>query len=143
MKSTVFTETKVDQDGVVTGKKWIHKEVKDTQQFVKMYTKDLCKLVGLSHSEYRVLINIQELTEYNTNVFFLNKERREQLAAISNVKLNTVNVAISHMMKKNVLIKESSSMYRVNPALFFKGDDLSREKVLQLVISYQLCADCK
>lgn len=138
-KTNIFTDTIIDEDGVVKQKRWLSKEVKDVPHFVKMYTDDLCKLMGLTHAEYRILINIQELTEYNTNVFFLNKERREQLANISVVKFNTVNVAISRMMKKNILIKEGSSMYRVNPALFFKGDDLNRDKILQLVISYKLC----
>lgn len=138
MKSVVFAENKIDSDGVLSEKRWITKQVKTTEEFVKLYTKDLCKLVGLTHSEHRILINIQKLTEYNTNVFFLNKSRRQELADMSSVKFNTVNVALSRMMKKNILIRESSSMYRVNPQLFFKGDDLSREKVLQLVLSYQL-----
>lgn len=143
MKQAVFTQNTLDATtGELVQKVWLTKEVKNTQHFVKLYLEDLASLHHLTHSDFRTLHSVAEFLEYNTNQFFLNKERREQLAVNAKVKINTINQCISRLTRKNLLIKLSSGLYQMNPKIFFNGDEMARAKYLEVVIRYNICQTC-
>lgn len=142
MEKHVYTETIVDSDGEFVQRKWITKKAQNTQHFIKMYLEDLKLLNKLSFSDFRVLHSLVTYLEYNTNQFFLNKERRAELAQTCTITSNTLNTCISRLCKKNLLIRVSNSTYQMNPKIFFNGEELQRAKVLELKIRYEICPDC-
>lgn len=143
MKQTVYTQNILDAtSGEIIQKQWLTKEAKNTQHFVKMYLEDLVSLQKLTHSDFRTLYSIAEFLEYNTNQFFLNKERREDLAIRANIKINTLNMCISRLVKKNLLIKIGSSLYQMNPKIFFNGEEIARAKYLEVTLRYNICETC-
>lgn len=138
-KNTIFQENIADVlTGELTTKRWITKTQVKRQDFVLMYTQDMAKLKGLTNAEYRILIVLNKYIEYNTNAFYLNKLRREELANETGAKYNTVNQSISRLIKRNLLHKLSNNTYQMNPQLFFKGEEIERSKLLELTIQYQI-----
>ncbi len=142
MKQNLYTENQVDENGELITKRWITRQAVDTKHFVKLYLEDLKAIYHLAHAQFRTLMALSEFLEYNTNQFFLNTERRNELAIKANVKLNTINQSISKLVKKNLLIKISSNTYQMNPKIFFNGDEIARGKYLEVTFRYNICETC-
>lgn len=143
MAQHIYTENTIDiETGELIARKWITKKAKSTDHFIKMYLEDLTQLNKLTHAEHRLLLHLSEYLEYNTNQFFLNKERREEMASITNMKPTTFNQSLTRLVKKNLLIKVSSFTYQMNPKIFFNGDELERVKILEVIHRYVICPDC-
>lgn len=139
----LYTLTTEDyQTGEIISKQWLTKKAASKDHFVKLYLDDLKLLKKLTNADHRVLHNLSILLEYNTNQFFLNKERRQEMADLCSLSINTLNQSISRLCKKNLLIKVSSFTYQMNPKIFFNGDELQRAKVMELTIQYVICPDC-
>ena len=139
MAKTVFNETTIDEaTGEVKHRRWINKETASKSKFIKMYLEDLSALRRLTHAQFRILVEICPFLMYNTNDFYLNKERREELAINIGVEKNTIDKGISRLMKEALLIKSSSGVYQMNPKIFFNGDEIERDKILQVTLTYRL-----
>lgn len=139
MEQTLFTKKTVDQDGELIGITWITKQAHSPDHFIKMYLDDLAIMNTLTHAEHKILIHLAKFLGFNTNEFFMNKQRRQQLAKESGITENTFNQSLSRLMKKNLILKESSSMYQMNPKVFFNGEELKRAKFVELKVKYELC----
>lgn len=132
-----YTERVVDN---TTGEELITKtqtrEFKSPEHFTRLFLEDMKSLKQLSHAEYRMLINMSPYLEYNTNKFFLNKERRIELAELSQLKVSTVNQCLARLINKDLLIKVGSGQYQMNPNIFFTGDDIARTAIMKHTIEY-------
>lgn len=142
-KKTVYTEIKEDYDtGEITQRRRIVKQVATREQFVLMYTEDIAKLYTLSHAEYRLLSALALYIEYNTNEFYLNMKRKEELINMTGLKFNTISQCLTRLVKKNLLLRVSNSTYQMNPLIFFKGEDIERAKYLEITTRYEICPEC-
>lgn len=142
-KKTVYTEIKEDyKTGEITERRRITKQVASREQFVLMYVQDIANLHTLSHAEYRLLSTLAKYIEYNTNEFYLNLKRKEELMELTNLKFNTISQCLTRLVKKNLLLRVSNSTYQMNPLIFFKGEDIERAKYLEIITRYELCPDC-
>jgi len=136
---TVYTENIVDiESGDLVSKRWITKKVENTDVFIRTYIKDISSLAKCSGAEQSVVLCCLKYLDYNTNVLYIDKVRREEIAECGGLKLNTVNSAMARLIKKNIFIKESSAKYVLNPKLFFFGTDIERSNQFQLTINYQI-----
>lgn len=143
-KKTLYTEHHVDaQTGELNTVKWITRQAVNKEEFVLMYINDLCKLNKLSNANYRLLTSLAIYLEYNTNEFYLNPKRKQEIAEFTGLKFTTINQNISILVKKKMLIRISTSTYQMNPLLFFKGEEIARSKYLELTVRYEICPDCK
>jgi len=139
MSKTVYTENVVDiNTGELTSKRWITKKVENTDTFIRTYVQDIGDLAKCSGSEQSVILCCLKYLDYNTNVLYLDNKRRIEIASCGNLKINTVNCAISRLVQKRILIKESSAKYILNPKLFFFGTDIERNKQFELIIKYNI-----
>lgn len=142
-KKVVYAENTVDTDtGELTTRKWITRSNVPRQNFVLMYLDDLGKLNKLSPATTKLMQALCVYLEYNTNEFYLNPQRRQELVEYTNLKLETINQGITKMVKKNLLIRVSTGTYQMNPLIFFKGSEIERAKYLELTIRYEICPDC-
>ncbi len=100
--------------------------------FTKLYFKDLLNLIGFSGGIYEILFLIVEKMDYLNSVILI-KSVKEDIAKKLNIKLDTVNKAITTLYNKGVLIRklDSRSVYVVNPNYFAKGawKDISKIKM--------------
>ena len=137
-KHTIYTENSVDREtGEITPKRWITRQVKDEVQFIKMYMDDLGVLTKCSNTEKNIVINCLPFVDYSTNELILTAIRRKELAVKINSTAGTINVCIMRLFQKNIFIKNDGKIL-LNPKMFFRGDELSRSKLLELTIQYEL-----
>ena len=94
-------------------------------------------LARCSKAEQSVVLCSLQYLDYNTNELILHAGRRSDIATCGDLKISTVNMAISSLYKKNIFIKKDQRVY-LNPELFFYGTDLARNQVRELVIRYEL-----
>lgn len=142
-KKVVYTDTKENfETGEITERRRIVKQVATRESFVLMYIDDIAKLHTLSHAAYRLLVTLAKYVEYNTNEFYLNMKRKEELVNLTGLKFNTISQCLTRLVKKNLLIRVSNSTYQMNPLLFFKGEDIERAKYLEMTIRYEICETC-
>lgn len=142
-KKTVYTDIKENYEtGEVVERRRIVKQVATREQFVLMYTEDIAKLYTLSHAEYRLLSTLAMYIEYNTNEFYLNLKRKEELINMTSLKFNTISQCLTRLVKKNLLLRVSNSTYQMNPLVFFKGEDIQRAKYLEVTTRYEICPEC-
>lgn len=109
---------------------------------VIMYINQINKLYTLSHAEYRLLSTLAMYIEYNTNEFYLNLKRKEELITMTGLKFNTISQCLTRLVKKNLLLRVSNSTYQMNPLVFFKGEDMQRSKYLEITTRYEICPEC-
>ena len=108
-------------------------------KFIMMFLEDIQGVINLtSRAEFKVLIVICELVNYNTNEVILIKRIKEDIAKKISMSPASVANTIVRLAKKKILIKTSSSLYVLNPKYFFKGEEIERGKVLKLVLEYEL-----
>ncbi len=119
-------------------KKFLIKEIKNRREFIDIYLQDLKVLKKLTTTEYIVLNNMTYFIDYSTNEFFLNKSRREELAKKSDVAYNTINQIVSNLLKKNILFKITSGLYKINSNLLFTEQELTESKKFELIITYKI-----
>lgn len=105
---------------------------------VKTYIENMSVLAKCKGAEISIVLATLPLLEYGTNRLHISPIVREQICTTASIKLNTLNAGIAQLVKKNILIKEGSATYLLNPALFFFGSDLDRSKVFELTIQYKI-----
>jgi len=141
-KSTVYSRSVMDgTTGEVIQKEWVTRKVVSNVHFVKVYFEDISTLFKLSHSSFRVLYSLAEYIEYNTNDFHLNRLRRVEISEKCQITLNTFNSSFAKLVQKNLVIKLGGSSYRLNPKIFFNGEEIERMKVLEFKITYDIKTD--
>lgn len=104
-------------------------------RYVKLYLDDISKIEGLSNNQNNILLSILKLTEFKTNEVILNKWNREKIARSLDTTDQVIRNAISHLVKKQLLLKLATGVYRLNPYVFGAGawTDI---KGLRMIVEY-------
>lgn len=130
---------KTDIDGIVVSDETTMSNtiriVEKEPAYMKLYLDDLALLRQLSKMENLILHEIFKITQYNTNRVILNKFYREEIARKLEIKDQTIRNAISKLSKLNLLIKQGTGVYILNPNHFGIGD-WSSLKGLRMTIEY-------
>lgn len=138
-KTHVFTQTQLDTEtGELIPTRWIKKEVKSTEMFIRTYIQDIGALAKCSKAEQSIVLCCLKYLDYNTNKIYLDPQRKEEICETSGIKRNTINSALPRLVKKNILIKDSLNSYTLNPVLFFFGTDVERNNLFNLTIEYKI-----
>lgn len=109
--------------------------VEKAPPYMKLYLDDLSLMRQLSKMENLILHEIFKITQYNTNRVILNKFYREEIAKNLEIKDQTIRNAISKLTKLDLLIKQGTGVYILNPKNFGIGDWGSL-KGLRMTIEY-------
>jgi predicted transcriptional regulator len=142
MSKITFTDKTTDYTtGEVLSERTITRDIKSKPVFLRTYMNDIGALIKCSNAEKNVVLQCFEYLLYNSNEVVLNSERRKEIASKTNTKLSTVHIALSRLAKKNILIKKGTNTYTLNPKLFFFGNDIERNKMLEFKIVYNLNFD--
>jgi hypothetical protein len=87
-----------------------------------IFTSDLLKLFSSSLSLPEIKLYCQLLLMYSTNTeFALIKTFKQILASKLNIKLGTLNNALSNLVKKGLLLSKSRNIFQLNSKYFYKG----------------------
>mgnify|MGYP003408979101 FL=1 len=129
--------TDFESGEVKVARKTITKNV-PYDKFIKIYLEDFSGFLNIGKGEIRVLSYCWQISEYNTGRIYLVKKVKEEMSAEVKIKIESIDNIIYKLVRKNLLISEGTSVYRLNPKFFWKGDEAERCNVLQVVINYNL-----
>jgi predicted transcriptional regulator len=134
-----FIETQVDSSTgeTTTLRKTIVKTI-PYDKFIKVYLEDTSGILDIGRGDIKVLSYCWKITEYNTGRIYLVKTIKEEMSEEIKIKLESIDNIIYRLVKKNLLISEGTSVYRLNPAYFWKGEESARAEALEIVIKYNL-----
>lgn len=115
----------------------------DRDKFAMVYLKDIGSILKLeTKAEYKTLISLVYRASYNTNEVRAMLDVKQEISKECEISIDSVEKAIITLAKKNILVKKVSNgkpirgVYILNPNYFFKGEDLERAKVVQIVLEY-------
>lgn len=124
-----------------------HKVTKklERDKFAMIYLKDISGIIGLnSKGEFRTLLALVARAAYNTNEIRVALDVKTDIAKETELSINSVDKAVVSLTTKKVLLrkklngKELRGVYILNPKYFFKGEDIERAKIIQIVFQYEL-----
>lgn len=132
-------ETLIDNStGEITSQRKTLVKYVPYDKFVKIYLEDFSGVFDIGRGDIKVLSYCWKITEYNTGRIYLVKTVKEEMAAEIRIKLESIDNIIYRLVKKNLLLSEGTSVYRLNPNFFWKGEETARAEVLEVVIKYKL-----
>lgn len=113
--------------------------VVNVDEFIMFFFNSIPELVGLEGLHLKILMCCWKASSYNNvetegNIVNNNKLLKDYIRQCGmDVSDNTVDVVISKLAKKNILIKKCKGTYMLNPNYFFRGR-LSEKSKLELKI---------
>ena len=97
------------------------------------FTKDLGYLKNLSKGEIVVFFGLLQIVN-NNNEIILNSGIKKRISENFDIKLESINVLLSQLVKKNMIIKtEEMGVYLLNVFLFGKGKWTDIKKMRMLI----------
>lgn len=106
--------------------------------FIKLYTDTVLHLPYLTNSEYTLLLRLVPFIKYNDNELHIGSNARLELCQLCGLKIDSINKAISGLVRMNILLKIEVARYQMNPLIMFNGDEIERVKLLKDVDKYKL-----
>jgi hypothetical protein len=102
--------------------------------FVKLYIKDLGRLIGISKTQCSVLLELLKSMSYN-NLIPVYMPIKQKIVENTGLNINTINKSIQEFSDRGILIRKDRGLYIADPELFGKGRFRDIEK-LRLTIDY-------
>ena len=112
--------------------------VNDAERFAMIFSNIIGVIDGLNGTAIKVLIFCSQNCVVNTCIINLGKAYRESICKAFDLKDQTVKNAISDLVRKGILIYESTATYKVNPKYFWRGDMGERRKALKYILELEL-----
>lgn len=121
MKKTTFEQQTVD---VLTGevvKTYSESVVQKEPDYVKLYLESITKLNDVQGWTDPILYELLRLMNYG-NEIVLNAAVKKRMALSLKISTRTIDNALSMLVKKNIIFREDTGLYKGNPFLFGKGE---------------------
>ena len=104
-----------------------------TDYFVMTFTKDLGYLKNLSKGEIVLFFGLLQIVN-NNNEIILNAGIKKRMSENFDIKLESINVLLSQLVKKNMILKtDEMGVYLLNVFLFGKGKWTDIKKMRMLI----------
>lgn len=130
-KKTIFESiiTVTDEDGVIREQKTESVGISESEpDYVKLYLDCLCTFKGLSTALSPVLIAFCHFmtwadSEHQKQLIFTNSYVKEQVAAMTGLKIDRVNKALKSIVDAGIFVRipKRRGVYEVNPFIIAKG----------------------
>jgi hypothetical protein len=133
--NTVITKNEKGENVVESETTMTKRKVENEDAYIKLYLKDIGLLHGLANQHNQLLYEIFPYTAWNTHKVLMPIGLKRTIAEKLNTSVAVIDVYLSKLTKKGILIKEGGGVYLLNPQLFGKGDWKSIRE-LRLTISY-------
>ena len=104
-----------------------------TDDFVMTFTKDLGYMKNLSKGEIVLFFGLLQIVN-NNNEIILNAGIKKRMSENFDIKLESINVLLSQLVKKNMILKtDEMGVYLLNVFLFGKGKWTDIKKMRMLI----------
>lgn len=105
--------------------------------FIKMYIADMLYLKDMPRGLNPILHILLKNIQWGSNQLILNSSLKKRMAKEINLKVGTIEKALTQFVKAEILIREDKGIYTFNPFLFGCGywEDI---KEIRTTITYTL-----
>ena len=104
-----------------------------TDDFIMTFTKDLGYLKNLSKGEIVLFFGLLQIVN-NNNEIILNSGIKKRISENFDIKLESINVLLSQLVKKNMILKtDEMGVYLLNVFLFGKGKWTDIKKMRMMI----------
>lgn len=102
----------------------------ESEQFYMVFIDYIAPLFELKNGTSKSILSFLCLNaKFNTGEVDLSPAKRAEVCKILNISKSTLTVCLKELASKN-LIKGSKGSYKINPQVFWKGDLLARQAIL-------------
>ena len=127
------------QTGQIVEERRIFTKKVDKEKFMMVYLESMGSILKInSPIEYKVLLTLWEMSEFETNRIILVKDIKKEIAERLGYVFKTVENAVSRLSKKNLLIKKGTAIYYLNPKYFFKGSEIARSNAFKVIFNFDI-----
>jgi len=134
----LVSKTIVDEEGNQREKEEIKVFNLPTEPpFVKMYLADILYLKDMPRGLNPILHILLKNIQWGSNQLILNASLKKRMAQEINLKVATIEKAITQFIKANILVREDKGIYTFNPFLFACGHWNDIQKI-RTTITYDL-----
>jgi hypothetical protein len=135
-KSNYFhkeTTTTIDRDtGEHLSTEIIVRKRVSADKFFQVYTEDWAALMGIEGDcQFKIILWIGRNMNYETNEVILVMSIKKRIAKEIGFSYKSVENSISLLKKSGVLIHVDTSIYMLNPKMFFKGKPEDRQLLIR------------
>lgn len=110
------------QDGEILRSEIITRKRVSADKFLQVYLDDFGFLMGIEgEGEHRIILWCAKNMNYETNEVVIVAELKKRIAAECDLSAHTINNSLTSLVRKEVLIREATSIYMLNPKYFFRG----------------------
>jgi hypothetical protein len=111
----------------------------EEHNFIKLYLDDLNGVLNISGDvELEVMCWFYRNMKWGNEAIIVDKQMKEVIAKEIGKKTQSISDAITRLYHKNLLLRPSRLRYFPNPRYFFKGDEVTRGKVLKVSVNYEI-----
>jgi hypothetical protein len=132
-------KTTATEDGEVIRQEIdLYRVVSGKDSFMRIFLEDISGCLKITRADdFKVLLSLWKRSEWNTGRVVIIKGIKEQIAKEIGLDKTSqvVSNSISRLHKLNILIREDTGIYYLNPEYFFKGYDTELSKTKEYVFS--------
>lgn len=110
------------------------------EEFYLMYSSMVLVLKGSSDVKMKLFAALLERYSQGQE-FSMTKALKEVIATETGCKARSLDTAFTDLVRKNVIVKIGTQLYKVNPRHVFKGSTTSRNQALKAIIELG-CREC-
>ena len=121
MKKTTFEQQTVDIRTGEVIKTYSESVVQREPDYVKLYLESITKLNDVQGWTDPILHELLRLMNYG-NEIVLNAAVKKRMALGLEISTRTIDNALSMLVKKNIIFRVDTGLYKGNPFLFGKGE---------------------
>lgn len=125
-KESVMFRTITEQVDYSTGET-VNKEIvtklkaSKEPEFIKLYLQDVLYLQNIPTGLNNILYEMLKLMSYN-NLMVINSGVKRMISNTLNCSIHTINKALTHFNRSEILIRQDTGIYLFNPYIFGKGE---------------------
>lgn len=120
-KRITYERETVDRDTGETVKTYSEAVIPREPDYVKLYLESITKLNDIQGWTDPVLHELLRLMNYR-NEIVLNAAIKKRISTEIGISTRTIDNALSLLVKKNIIFREDTGLYKGNPYLFGKGE---------------------
>ena len=120
-KKVTFERETVDRETGESLKTYTESVIPREPDYVKLYLESITKLNDVQGWTDPVLYELLRLMNYR-NEIVLNAAIKKRIALEINISTRTIDNALSMLVKKSIIFREDTGLYKGNPFLFGKGE---------------------
>lgn len=120
-KKITFEKETVDRETGESLKTYTESVIPKEPDYVKLYLESITKLNDVQRWTDPVLYELLRLMNYR-NEIVLNAAIKKRIALEINISTRTIDNALSMLVKKSIIFREDTGLYKGNPFLFGKGE---------------------